>query len=62
MRDVAGYVARLLMAIAAVLVCASPSVAQTSYVRAGHLIDVEAGVVKRDQIVRMPISLHFANA
>lgn len=53
MRDVAGPVVRLVMLLLAMLALATPAMAQTSYVRAGHLVDVEAGVVKRDQLVRI---------
>lgn len=48
-----GFVMRLCVAAAAALFAAASAVAQTSYVRAGHLVDVEAGVVKRDQVVRI---------
>ncbi len=49
----AGLAARLCMVVATVLFCSAPVAAQTSYVHAGHLIDVEAGVVRPDQIVRI---------
>ncbi|MEQ1780987.1 MAG: amidohydrolase family protein [Hyphomonadaceae bacterium] len=47
------FAGRLVAAAAAVLLWSVPAVAQTSYVRAGHLIDVEAGVVRNDQLVRI---------
>jgi imidazolonepropionase-like amidohydrolase len=49
----AGFAVRLCMAIAAVVFGSAPVIAQTSYVHAGHLLDVEAGVVRHDQIVRI---------
>jgi imidazolonepropionase-like amidohydrolase len=49
----ASFLVRLCMAIAAVMFGSAPVIAQTSYVHAGHLLDVEAGVVRHDQIVRI---------
>ena len=47
------FAMRLSAAAAAFMLWSAPAIAQTSYVHAGHLIDVEASVVRADQIVRI---------
>jgi len=44
---------RGLLAAALLLLGAASAHAQTSYVRAGHLVDVETGAVKTDQLIRI---------
>ena len=47
------FAMRLGAAATAFMLWSAPTVAQTSYVHAGHLIDVEASVIRVDQIVRI---------
>ena len=47
-----GLIARIL-GLAALLVVASPALAETLYVRAGKLVDTEKGVVLADRLIRI---------
>eukprot|EP01035_Chromulina_nebulosa_P060129 gene60129-82272_t len=41
------------LALSAVALSAMPAIAETRYVRAGHLIDTEKGVVLDDRLIRI---------
>jgi imidazolonepropionase-like amidohydrolase len=49
----AGSMARLRAAAALLLLWVAPAGAETSYVRAGRLVDVERGIVRTDQVIRI---------